>query len=294
MKLTSRNLSALGSLAIAVTVALVLAAMVLASPLLLDRAQAQSVAEQAVEDTSKEGESAAKPKPKKAPPPGPADDFDRGVPRTTVLGYFKAARDGDFERAAHYLDLRRFPESVRQSQGLVLARQLKIVLDRVGLWIDLDLVSNDPGGHVDDGLPPHQDSLGRIKTPEKTLDILLQRVRRQDGVKIWKFSTSTVAEIPNLYSEFGYRPFEESLLQIFPDVTFLGWQSWQWALYLALLALAFVAVLVPTWLIGWLLRRKDTDMSRQIARFVTRPLLITLWLVLDRVVGKYLGESGTV
>jgi small-conductance mechanosensitive channel len=41
----------------------------------------------------------------KGPSGGPADEYNRGNPRGSLNGYFKAARDGDFERAANYLDL---------------------------------------------------------------------------------------------------------------------------------------------------------------------------------------------
>ena len=44
--------------------------------------------------------------------------------------FFKAARDGDFERAAKYLDLRNLPWWVEGNQGSELARQYKIALDR--------------------------------------------------------------------------------------------------------------------------------------------------------------------
>ena len=65
-------------------------------------------------------------------------------------------------------------------------------------------MSNEPTGNVEDGLPTYRDSLGRIKTPERTMDMLLQRVPREDGVFIWKFSNRTVAEIPHLYEHFAH------------------------------------------------------------------------------------------
>jgi MscS family membrane protein len=112
---------------------------------------------------------------------------------------------------------------MKKSQGPELARHLKVVLDRT-MWVDLDTVSDDPKGHLEDGLPTYRDSLGRLKTPKRTVDILLQRVPRKDGVYIWKFSNRTVAQIPHLYRHFGYGPFEERLSKLLPDYTFLGWQ----------------------------------------------------------------------
>ena len=70
-----------------------------------------------------------------------------------------------------------------RSRGPELASQLKIVLDR-SLVIDLKMLSADPKGNTEDGLPPSQELLGRIRTPTKTVDILLERIPRGDGVLI--------------------------------------------------------------------------------------------------------------
>jgi MscS family membrane protein len=148
-----------------------------------------------------EEKDAKQPEPKKVKPLGPADELNRGVPRSSLKGYLKAARDGDFERAAKYLDLRYLPGRMDKSQGPQLARQLKIALDKT-LWFDLETVSAHPDGFTDDSLPLNRDIIGRIETPGKTVDILMQRVTRGDGVDIWKFSNQTVGEIPHLYEHF--------------------------------------------------------------------------------------------
>jgi MscS family membrane protein len=84
---------------------------------------------------------------------GPADEYGRGVPRSAMLGDLEASRAGDYERAARYLDLRRFGAREGEQRGPELARQLKIVLDRT-LWVDLDALSAatelSPGGGEDD------------------------------------------------------------------------------------------------------------------------------------------------
>jgi len=245
-------------------------------------------------EASKKGEVAAEPEAKVKKPAGPVDEFNRGVPLTTVKGFFAATGKGDYERAAEYLDLSNLPRWMDQSQGPQLARQLKIALDRARLWIDLDLVSRDPKGHLEDGLPPNRDSLGRIKTPEKTVDIQLRRVRRDDGVYIWKFSNRTVARIPHLYEHFGFGPFEQILSKIFPDVTLFGWQAWQWALFLGFAVLAYLVALVLTWLAALFLRRRKTDLSNQLADIITGPVRILIWLVLVGVGAKFIGPSATI
>ena len=72
--------------------------------------------------TSSEIEDAGQPEQRKVKPSGPADEFNRGVPRSSLKGYLKAARDGDFQQAAKYLDLRYLPDRIDVSQGPKLAR----------------------------------------------------------------------------------------------------------------------------------------------------------------------------
>jgi MscS family membrane protein len=244
-------------------------------------------------ESSQESSILVKEEEKKAPPVGPIDELDRGVPRTSVEGFLNTTRVGDFERAAQYLDLRNLPRGMHKKKGPDLARQLKTVIERA-LLIDFDELSNSPEGLENDGLASYRDSIGRIKTPEKTVEILLQKVPRKDGVFIWKFSNQTVAKIPHLYKYHGYRPFEETLSKMFPDVVFLGWFAWQWAVWAVLLILSTIIVLLPTWMIALLLRRKDTEMHHQLARFVSGPVRLTLWLVTIRYAVHIINPSLTL
>ena len=54
---------------------------------------------------------------KRTPPTEPVDDYNRGTPRTAVLGFIDATRDGKFQQAAEYLDLKTLPSSVSRSRG---------------------------------------------------------------------------------------------------------------------------------------------------------------------------------
>jgi hypothetical protein len=128
------------------------------------------------QNNSNQDAGAEQPAPKKAKPLGPADDFNRGVPRDSLKGYLKAARDGDFERASQYLDLRYLPGWIDDRAGIQLARELKIALDKV-LWFDLEAISAHPDGFSDDGRPSNRDIIGRIETPKKAVDILMHELR---------------------------------------------------------------------------------------------------------------------
>jgi MscS family membrane protein len=230
-------------------------------------------------DTEQKPETAPTQKPKAVKAAGPADEFGRGIPRSAVKGYFKAAREGDHERAAQYLDLRNLPRNLKKSDGPELARKLKIILDR-SLWVDMALVSDSPHGHAEDGLPKYRDILGVIETDGGTFNLLIQRVPREDGVKIWKFSNVTIAQIPELYEYFGYGHLGEVLYSIFPDVEFLGARLWQWVgLVIIMIAAAVIAILI-TLVASYILRRKATELSVRAARFVEGPIRLLIWVLI--------------
>ena len=215
-------------------------------------------------------------------PLGPIDKLDRGVPRTAVAGYISAVIANDFEKAAEFLDLRKLPRGYSQGDGPELARQLKVIINRA-LWVDLDILSTDPKGHSDDGLPPYRDFVGRIDIDDRKLDILLQRVSRGDGVTIWKFSTATVRDIPQLYEEYGYGELGEKLYLSLPEFTFLTLQSWQWVILLMLFTGSYGIVFIPSYLLGRLFRRKGTDLAQLWALFITGPVRWLVVLIIIRV-----------
>src|SRR5262247_3243029 len=125
----------------------------------------------------------------------PVDDLDRGTPRRAVVGFRQAVRAHDYQRAAGYLDLRNFPAEEAASLGPRLARHLKIVLDQQ-IPLDVDSLSDSPAGHLNDGLPPDVEQVGRIEIPGRPVSLRLQRVPRPDGVRIWQLSAASVAAIP--------------------------------------------------------------------------------------------------
>src|SRR5439155_8404559 len=181
-----------------------------------------------------------------------------------------AARARNFERAANYLDLQNLPMGLTEDQGPQLARQLKVGLDRV-LWVDVDVLSMSPEGDPDDGLPSARDPVGRLAGRSRTYEILLQRVPRGDGVEIWKFAGATVADIPNLYAEFGYGRLEAVFPPWFFDVQILGIELWFWVVFVIATCVALpVAMLLTAALIA-LRRRIHPESAEEAATFLTGP-----------------------
>ena len=223
----------------------------------------------------------------------PVDELERGVPLTSVKGFFKATRKRDYEKAAEYLDLRNLPRGMDKSEGPQLARQLKIIFDRT-VWIDLDMLSKEPEGHPEDGLPSYRDRVCRIKTPEKEVDILLQRVPRGDGTSIWKFSSVTVAQIPQLYEHFGYGYFENFLPESFFDLAFLGINVWMWISMVMLLVIAYLIVFIVTTLFTFVLSLTKVSLTKRLKRFISGPIRFLLTLLLARASIDLISPTPTV
>jgi MscS family membrane protein len=218
-----------------------------------------------------------------AKPMGPADELNRGTPRGSMYGFIVACRDGDYERAASFLDLRRLSPA-RAGRGPELARHLKTVLDQT-LWIDFTTLSDSGDGASGDGLPAWQDLLGRIQTGAGPVDLLLQRVPREgDGVGIWKVSAATVAQIEGLHAEFGPGMLERWLPAVFFRVAFFEIQLWQWV-GLLLLALAawgvslFLAA-VPIRVLHHAFARRAESLDDRIVRVVRGPVRLAIAVLL--------------
>ncbi|MBW2446331.1 MAG: mechanosensitive ion channel family protein [Deltaproteobacteria bacterium] len=232
----------------------------------------------------------------KPDPPEPTaavfDEFDRGTPRGTAIGYLTACRAGDYTRAARYLDLRRLDPAERNTLGPKLARELKVVLDRQ-LWVPVDDLSEDPAGIQGDGLEAHVDRLGRIDGPDGGVEIDLERVSREDGVPIWQVSAATVARVPRLYAEFGYGPLERFLPSVFFEVRVLEVLLWQWValLFLTFTAwlLAYLAAATTLAVLRPILARTETDLDDRLFDTMLPPLRLFMTIFLFWIGSNSLG-----
>ena len=223
--------------------------------------------------------------------PGVPDDaLGRGTPRSSVRGFFTAAKNRNYTQAAEYLDLRNLPPGLTESQGPELARQLRIVLDNT-LWIDLELLSTNPEGDQSDNLPVVRERVGRIATEGKTYDLLMQRVPRGDGVYIWKFADATVGEIPELYQQFGYGQLERFLPVWMFDVSFLGINLWLWAAVLSLAIVLYPVAMLVTKIIAMGLRILRVEFADHFERFFKGPIALLIWTVMVRKSATLLGSS---
>ena len=208
---------------------------------------------------------------KKTSAKGPYDELGRSTPRSSVINLANALADYQFELAVQYMDLRDMPFSVGEAEGLDLAHKLLIVGDR-SIILDYEAISDEPEGHLDDGLPKHRERITTIKTKEGPVDILMQRVPRGDGVYIWKLSNETVSRIPALERDLGYGPLGDSLSLIFPNYEFMGFQLWQWFMLIVLILIGALIAYVITWLLFKALNRYRKQSHETAEKFINGPL----------------------
>lgn len=175
-------------------------------------------------------------------------------PRTSVLGFLEAARLGRYEEAANFLE----PAATGEAQSADRAAHVKAVLDR-HLWVDVESLSTDAQGNLDDGLRPNLEEIGRIEVRKGVqLPVRLTRVSDDPSVG-WQFARGTVAALDAMYQAMPDRLILEivprRLLRMGPAD--LMW--WQW------LALPLVGLLCVAFglFFGWVTRRIFTHVARR-------------------------------
>ncbi len=169
--------------------------------------------------------------PSTSAPATPSDPYGRATPKGAVLGFLKTAQTGDYSRAANYLQT-----GERGSAAAELARQLYTVLDHE-LIVNLDKLSDDPQGALNDSLPPDQEGIGAISSAGGSVEILLKRVSAPAG-PLWLFSAETLARIPELFDDIDRPAFERDLPGVLQIRTHL-FSLRVWQLLILLLAVPF-------------------------------------------------------
>ena len=216
-----------------------------------------------------EGTPAEPAKPSSAPVWSPtanraaAPEVVPGSPRAAVYDFIAAARRADYDAAAKYLDLTRRSEAERAEPGTILARRLKIVIDR-NLWIDFDQISDAPEGSLDDGLPANTEKIGAIPARGGTVNLILKRGEDAGGAQVWRFSPGVVAKIPELYDQYGYGWIGDHVPAHLQSARFFNIEAWQW------IGLAILAIVA--WVAGRLFAKALARLGLRLAKKTRTPV----------------------
>ncbi|WP_185984717.1 mechanosensitive ion channel family protein [Aureimonas mangrovi] len=164
----------------------------------------------------------------------PAGELDRSTPRATLEGFFESAEAGDYERAAHFLNLGRLSDEEQRERGPVLANQLQEVLTRK-VWLDwntfpdrpdaLDAFASADAANV--GVPRRSLRIGVVDARERPVELRVNRYQVEDEEPVWLISDRTVAYAPALYELYGPGRLEEMLPQSLRAEAFWALPYWQ-------------------------------------------------------------------
>jgi len=133
--------------------------------------------------------------PSKTEPTALIDQLGRGTPRSAMMGLLKYQQLEDYATAARYFQ----PTPGRDTNLAQRAKELQALQGK--FKGNIGLLSDDPDGAVEPGLPPGQVRAGTLTVGSTTSDLILVRVEDPTSGKIWLISKGTVANIPKLYAQ---------------------------------------------------------------------------------------------
>ena len=217
----------------------------------------------------------------------PKDTLGRETPRGTVLGFLSAARKGNAQIAALYLNT-----PLRGESAEALARQLAVVLDR-RLPARLNELSDKPEGSLPDQLSPDEDFVGKIKTENGDLDILVEHVDRGKAGKVWLFSQKTLDSIPGAFQEMNTPAVETILPKFLIETRLATVPLFQWLAVLVGLPLLYVLTGFVSRLLGRatdaVLRRFGRVGNSYIPHLLPTPIRLLLLALIIRWILAHVG-----
>ncbi|PTY06477.1 hypothetical protein DB346_00910 [Verrucomicrobia bacterium LW23] len=207
----------------------------------------------------------------------PDDELGRGTPRSSVEGFFSAAQEGDFNRAALYLNLAHIAPASQAVEGPRLARQLWFVLERRAS-IDYEALSISPEGNSKDGLPPNRERVTRIEWPGGFADINMERVRSEDGMDVWKFSDRSLAGVPALYQRHSIPVVHSMLSDDTQDyllrTRFLAFSGLTWIGIGIMLLCWGIGVTIGLTVTRWLIGKMTPGTTARLFKTIYVPLVL--------------------
>ncbi|WP_253404482.1 mechanosensitive ion channel family protein [Pontibacter sp. HSC-36F09] len=226
-------------------------------------------------------------------PTWPEDSLGRRTPRGTISGFIKAVADGDYTRAAFYLNLASPNDTIQD--GAAMAQALQRMLDQRSKTLPRSWISNLPEGDLEDNLPQNLERIGTATVDERNVDILLEKTEGPAGGPIWLIAAETLSKVP-LQEEV---PAETVVEKTLPD--FLEENRWGGAPaghWLGLLLIGIVSYLLAwgiisglIYLIGYIWRKTRNEPTYGFISAFSLPVRLYLAAVLLVYLSQRLGIS---
>ena len=183
------------------------------------------------------------------------DPLGRETPEGLVQGFLDAVADENYERAAQYLDLRRFTDAQAKTRGPELARTLQQLIDQGGWFVPRLQLSGEILGRRDDNLAQELEKVGGVRTTSGIVDLLAERVTGIESYPIWLMSSVTVANIPTLIETTTAGLLDRILPQVLVKTRWAGVPLGHWGALVGLAGLAYLVAWILTTSCGYLLHR---------------------------------------
>ena len=164
----------------------------------------------------------------------PPSDLDRETPRATMEELFALEEAGQWDAAAHLLDLGEIEPGEQAEQGPILAQHLYTIIDRKVLlrWADLSdrpdaIDENATSRSALAGQTRRSLLLGNLDMDGRVVSVRLNRLKPEGGDPVWVFSRQTVENVPQLYDLYGPSRFERMLPDVLKRDAALGFAWWE-------------------------------------------------------------------
>jgi MscS family membrane protein len=176
----------------------------------------------------------------KQEPAVPPDPLGRETPKGTLLGFIRAAQEERYNVAVQYfqppLSRRRHPVEDDEE----IAAQLLAILNQKFAGA-LDLISKDPLGRLDDGLPPDQEKVAGALGFSDKVPIILVREEDEEGRKLWYFSRNSLDHVPEIYDSLTFPGLEKKIPEALVTHRLLSMPLWQWLAMVLFIPVALLA-----------------------------------------------------
>ncbi|MDE1150948.1 MAG: mechanosensitive ion channel family protein [Micavibrio sp.] len=238
---------------------------------------------------AKAAEPAAAPAQDTVGPPAPApepDQLGRISPRGTMRGYIDAMAQEDYAKAGQFFDLSALSKSDRTKRALTLPVIFQSMLDDNGSLRPTALLSDLPQGVSDDNLPEEQERIGSFTVDDKSVPILLEHKKLDDGTLVWLISADTVRQIPKEYTDANDYSVNKILPQALLEHKWAGVAAGHWVA----MGLLIIAAYLACWGASsaffyaaeslWRRRRADTPQGVFKAFSLPVRLYATVWLII--------------
>jgi MscS family membrane protein len=179
----------------------------------------------------------------------PPDPLGRETPRGSVFGFVKAAQEERYPVAIEYFQPSTKHKRMSVEEEEQLVTQLLAILNQKFAG-PLELLSRDPEGRLDDGLPPDQEKISGTLSSTDKFPIYLIRQEDEHGRKLWYFSWATLEKVPEMYESLVFPVIEKDIPPVLVRNRLLSMPLWQWIAMIVFVPVALLIGKILT-LIGW-------------------------------------------